>query len=179
MKLVRFGLISASTMKFVNQRHVQRDKKIQLIHEKHTKNGNVDQVTTAIRPTLDRMWVAMWSPLAQWLNGVRLMVKVAALRITTSGKKIRVECGKFNDSFLPSDWGEAIAHSVHMPILLNDNEMVQSKRIYLYRGMGFRVSPSGTIPDINRAIHELQRPKTQQASNAYPIMPFGHLQGRA
>ena len=107
------------------------------------------------------------------------MVKVAALRITTSGKKMRVECGKFSDSFLPSDWGEAIANSVHRPILLNGDEMVQSKRIYLFRGMGFRLSSRDTIADINRAILEMQRPKPQQASNAYPLMPFGHLQGRA
>lgn len=107
------------------------------------------------------------------------MVKVAALRITTSGKKVRVACGKFSDSFLPSDWGDAIANSVHRPILLNADENVDSKRIYLYRGMGFRLSSHDTIADINRAIQELQRPKPQQAPNTYSLAPFGHLQGRA
>lgn len=166
-------------MKFIKQRYVQRDKKNPLIHEKKTKNGNDDQDSTITRPTRDRNSGASRSTLAQWLDGVRLMAKVAALRITTSGKKVRVACGKFSDSFLPSDWGDAIANSVHRPILLNADENVDSKRIYLYRGMGFRLSSHDTIADINRAIQELQRPKPQQAPNTYSLAPFGHLQGRA
>jgi len=150
-----------------------------MIHEKHAKNGNIDHVPTANRPNCDRTSVACRSISAQCLDGVRLMAKVAALRITTSGKKVRVACGKFSDSFLPSVWAQAILDSVHQPLLLNPDENAQSKRIYLYRGLGFRLSCHETAWQLDQAILENQQPLSPPAPSSEPNPSFGYIQERS
>lgn len=107
------------------------------------------------------------------------MVKVAALRITTSGKKVRVACGKFSDSFLPSVWAQATLNSVHQPLLLNPDETVKSKQIFLYRGLGFRISPRDTVRDLNKAILKSQLPPELPVQPRPPNPSFGYIQERS
>lgn len=132
-----------------------------------------------MRPIRDRTSVACRSISAQCLDGVRLMVKVAALRITTSGKKVRVACGKFSDSFLPSVWAQATLNSVHQPLLLNPDEQAQSKRIFLYRGLGFRISLHDTVGHLEQAILENQPPPPPPAPSYQPNPSFGYIQQRS
>lgn len=132
-----------------------------------------------MRPIRDRTSGASRSTLAQWLDGVRLMAKVAALKITTSGKKVRVTCGKFSDSFLPSVWAQAILNSVHQPLLLNPDEQAESKRIFLYRGLGFRISPHDTVGHLEQAILENQQPPPPPAPSFQPNPSFGYIQERS
>jgi len=132
-----------------------------------------------MRPTRDRNSGASRSTLAQWLDGVRLMAKIAALKITTSGRKVRVSCGKFSDSFLPSVWAEAIWNSVHQPLLLNPDEQAQSKRIFLYRGLGFRISRHETAWHLDQAILSNQQPSLPPAPTSQPNVSFGHIQERS
>lgn len=93
MELVRFGLIFASTMKFIKQRYVQRDKKNPLIHEKQTKNGNVDQDSTITRPTRDRNSGASRSTLAQWLD-VYLLIDEDSLVVQSNHEMNFRNCQK-------------------------------------------------------------------------------------
>jgi len=132
-----------------------------------------------MRPIRDRTSGASRSTLAQWLDGVRLMVKVAALKITTSGRKVRVSCGKFSDSFLPSVWAQAILDSIHQPLLLNPDEQAQSKRIFLYRGLGFRISPHDTAWQLDQAILENQQPLSPPAPSSQRNPSFGYIQERS
>ena len=107
------------------------------------------------------------------------MVKVASLKITTSGKNVRVSCGKYSNSFLPSLWAEAIQNSIHHPLLLNPEETRLSKRIFLYRGLGFRLSPNETISQIDQAIVELQRPRQQPVQQIHSNPSLGYIQARS
>ena len=173
------SFFSASLLRLGYSRYVQRDKKIPLIHEKHTKNGHFDQPSTIMRPIRDRTSGAFRSTLAQWLDGVCLMAKVAALKITTSGKKVRVSCGKFSDSFLPSVWAQTILDSVHQPFLLNPDEQAESKRIFLYRGLGFRISPHDTVGHLEQAILENEQPPPPPAPSFQPNPSFGYIQERS
>ena len=112
------------------------------------------------------------------------MVRVAALRITTSGARVRVSCGKFSASYTSCAWAEMIVRSVQVPQLLNMNERVHSKQIHLYKGMGFRLQPfqNGFSIDSflrNAASNQINKPmrNPQPAPFARPST-IGHLPGR-
>jgi hypothetical protein len=107
------------------------------------------------------------------------MAKVAALKITTSGRKVRVTCGKFSDTFLPSVWAQTILDSVHQPFLLNPDEQAESKRIFLYRGLGFRISPHDTVGHLEQAILENEQPPPPPAPSFQPNPSFGYIQERS
>ena len=107
------------------------------------------------------------------------MAKVAALKITISGRKVSLSCGKFSDSFLPSVWVQAIFDSVHHPLLLNPDENAQSKRIYLYRGIGFRLSRHETMWNLDQVILSNQQPPPPPVPTYQPNPSFGYIQERS
>ena len=80
------------------------------------------------------------------------MAKVAALKITTNSTKVYVSAGKFRRTYLLREWADCVSRSNVQLIPLKDNDVAQSQKIYLYRGIGFRIKIGESTMDCEHLI---------------------------